>query len=137
MRLVTWSFAGAACAAALLASPSARSANLPLCVAIAQNYNNCVRQHQFAGFHRRGYGYGHGYPDGPYGDDGEYDGYGGRGYGPGHGGHGGYDDYGPGFGGYDGYGPGGYGGYRRHGHERAKAACAVWLAQMRASGCFK
>jgi hypothetical protein len=119
MRLVTWTFIGAACAAAIFASPAARSANVPLCLAIAQNYNNCVRQNQFA--YRRGYG--HAYPGGPYGDYGDYGGYDG--------------DDGPAYGpGYGGYGPG-YGGYRRRGHERAKAACAVWFAQMQASGCFK
>ena len=118
MRLVTRSFVGAACAAAMLASPSAKSANVPLCLAIAQNYNNCLRQNQFA--YRRGYG--HGYPGGPYGDYGDDEPYGG--------------DDGPGYGpGYGGNGPG-YGGYRRHGYERARAACAVWFAQMQASGCF-
>ncbi len=122
MRLITWTLVGAACAAAIFTSPSAKAANVPLCLAIAQNYNNCVRQNQFA--YRRGYGHGHGYPGGPYGDDEDYDGYPGRGYGP----HGG-----GGPGGYGGNGPG-YGGYRRQ--ERAKAACAVWFAQMQASGCF-
>ncbi|MFO1102860.1 MAG: hypothetical protein U1E20_08160 [Methylocystis sp.] len=131
MRLVTSSLLGAACAAALLASPAANSANLPLCVAIAQNYNNCVRQSQFAGFYRRGYG--PGYPGRPYGGDGDYDDYQDQAYGPGYGGYGpGYGGYGPGYGGY---GPG-YGGYRRQRYERAKAACAVWFVQMRASGCF-
>ncbi len=109
MRLIAWSLVGAACAAAIFASPSAKAANVPLCLAIAQNYNNCVRQSHFA--HRRGYG--HAYPGGPYGDYGDYGGYDG--------------DDGPA------YGPG-YGGYRRQ--ERAKAACAVWFAQMQASGCF-
>lgn len=126
MRLVTWSFVGAACAAVMLASPSAKSANVPLCLAIAQNYNNCIRQNQMAGFYRHGHGhghgYGHGYPGGPYGDDGDYDDYQGRGY----------DGYGPGYGGN---GPG-YGGYRRQSYERAKAACAAWFVQMQASGCF-
>ncbi|MGD9657308.1 MAG: hypothetical protein AB7U61_06650 [Methylocystis sp.] len=118
MRLVTWFLLGAACAAAMLASPSAKSANMPLCVAIAQNYNNCVRQHQFAGFYRRG----HGYPGDPYGGDAGYGDYLDQGFGPG----------------YGGYGPGGRGGgYRRQRYERARAACAVWFVQMQASGCFK
>ncbi|MGD9541891.1 hypothetical protein [Methylocystis sp.] len=126
MRLATWSLVGAACAAALLASPSAKSANLPLCVAVAQNYNNCVRQHQFGGFYRGGYG--RHYPGGPYGGDGDYEDYQDGAYGPGYGG--GYGQ------GYDDYGPGGYGGYRRQRYERAKAACAVWFVQMQANGCF-
>ena len=127
----------AACAVAALASPSARAANVPLCLAIAQNYNNCVRQHQMGGHYRQGYRYGHGDGDGPYGDEGGYGGYPsgghggyGGGYGGGGGGYGGDD--GPGYGG--GYGGPGYGGYGRQ--ERAKAACAVWFAQMQASGCF-
>jgi hypothetical protein len=137
MRLSTWSLIGAACVAAMLASPSAKSANLPLCLAIAQNYNNCMRQHQLAGSGPRGYGHGYGYPGGPYGDDDGYGGYRGRGYGHGYGGDDNYDGggYGPNYGGYG--GPGGYGGgYRRHRHEQAKAACAVWFVQMQASGCF-
>lgn len=121
MRLMTFSIAGVTCAAALFASPAANSANAPLCLAIAQNYNNCIRQSQFGGIYRGGYG--HGYPGGPYGDDEGYDGYGGGG------------GYGPGYGGY-GRGYGGNGGYRGQGPGRARAACAVWVAQMQASGCF-
>lgn len=139
MRLVTWSLIGAACATAMLASPSAKSANVPLCLAIAQNYNNCVRQHQRAGRgpHGPGYGHGYGYPGGDYGDDEGYGGYRGRGYGQD---YGGYDDrdgggYGPGYGGHGGYGDYG-GGYRRHSRGHAEAACAVWFVQMQASGCF-
>ncbi len=120
MRLIAWSFAGAACAAAMLVSPSAKAANVPLCLAIAQNYNNCMREHQLA--RRDPYGYGRGYPGGPYMDDDGYDGDEGRGYGPGYGG------YGPGY--------GGYGGYRRHGYGRGGSACAAWFVQMQASGCF-
>jgi hypothetical protein len=134
MRLATWSLIGAACAAAMLASPPARSANVPLCLAIAQNYNNCMRQNQLAARGPRGYGSPGYYPGGGYGDDEGYGGYRGRGYGQD---YGGYDDhdgggYGPGYGGHGGYG----GGYRRHSYERAKAACAVWFVQMQASGCF-
>jgi hypothetical protein len=128
MRLITRSVMGAACAAAMLASPPATSANVPLCLAIAQNYNNCLRQNQFGGPYRRGYGYGYGYghdngyPGGAYGDYGDDGGYGGDGPGHGHG----YGGYG------GGYGGGGYG----RGYGRGKAACAVWFAQMQASGCF-
>jgi hypothetical protein len=132
MRLVTLSVIGAVCATAMLASPSAKSANVPLCLAIAQNYNNCVRQHQ-----RGPHGPGYGYPGGGYGDDEGYGGFRGRGYGQD---YGGYDDrdgggYGPGYGGHGGYGDYG-GGYRRHGRGRAEGACAVWFVQMQASGCF-
>ena len=64
-----------------------------------------------------GQGYRRGYPGDDFGGDrGDYDGDGGYG----------------GFGGDDGYG----GGSRRHRYERAKAACAIWIAQMQASGCF-
>lgn len=114
MRLVTCVLAGAACA--ILFAPVAEAANAPLCLAIAANYNKCMRQHQRGG-------------PGPYED-----------YGPGYGqGYGGYPDDddgdGGGYGGFDGYG--GYeGGYRRRRYERAKAACAVWIVQMQASGCF-
>ncbi|MBM3563465.1 MAG: hypothetical protein FJX48_10065 [Alphaproteobacteria bacterium] len=119
MRLMTYCFAGAAYAAAALAAPSAQSANVPLCLAIAQNYNNCVRQHQMGG---RG-PHGHGFQGDPYRD---YEGGGGFGED-----YGGYE--GPGYGhGYGGHG----GGYRRQGYGRARAACAVWFAQMQASGCF-
>ena len=122
MRLVT--FIGAACAFAILSAPVAEAANVPLCLAIAQNYNTCMRQHQYGRGGHGGYGpgYGQGYRRGYPGDDfggdhGDYDGDGGYG----------------GFGGYDGYG----GGSRRHHrHERSKAACAIWIAQMQASGCF-
>ncbi len=127
MRLATRSFIGALCVAAATASTPASSANVPLCLAIAQNYNNCMRQNQYGGRGGPG-GYGPGYgqyrPDGPGDDDGD-GGYGGYG---GYGGGGGYRGYG----GYGGYG----GGYRRHRYERAKAACAIWFAQMQASGCF-
>lgn len=113
MRLVTCVLAGAACA--VLSASIAEAANAPLCLAIAANYNKCMRQHQRGG------------PGGPY-----------EGYGPGYGqGYGGYpdDDDGDGDGGFDGYG-GFEGGYRRRRYERAKGACAIWIVQMQASGCF-
>ena len=108
MRLVTYSIVGAACALGILFAPIAQAANAPLCFAIAENYNKCMRQHQYGRGGHGGYGpgYGQGYGQGYR-----------RGY-PG-------DD----FGGDDGYG----GGSRR---QRSKAACAIWIAQMQASGCF-
>ncbi|MGD9542680.1 MAG: hypothetical protein AB7F41_02455 [Methylocystis sp.] len=111
MRLLTSSIVGAACAVAILFASNAQAANAPLCLAIAANYNKCMRQHQrgWGGPYDYGPGYGQAYP----GDFGGYDGDGG-------------------FDGYDGYD----GGYRRRVYERAKAACAVWFAQMQASGCF-
>jgi|GEM_PF-3361841 len=130
MRLVTHSIVGAACALGILFTPIAQAANAPLCLAIAQNYNTCMRQHQYGrggghGGYGPGYGQGygqgyrqgyrHGYPGGDFdGDPGDDD-----------------SD-----GGYGGYG-GGYGGGSPRGrYERAKAACAIWFAQMHASGCF-
>ncbi|WP_232365876.1 hypothetical protein [Methylocystis silviterrae] len=125
MRLVTYSIVGAACALGILFAPIAQAANAPLCFAIAENYNKCMRQHQHGRGGHGGYGpvYGQGY------DQGYRRGYPGDGFG---GDRGDYDGYG-GFGGDDGYG----GGSRRHHrHERSKAACAIWIAQMQASGCF-
>jgi len=139
MRLVTYSIVGAACALGILFAPVAQAANAPLCFAIAANYNACMRQHQYGRGGHGGYGpgygqgygqgyaqgygqgYGHGYRRGYPGDDfggdpGDYDGDGGYG----------------GFGGDDGYG----GGSHRRRYQRAKAACAIWFAQMQASGCF-
>ncbi|MFZ3182431.1 MAG: hypothetical protein WA156_20015 [Methylocystis silviterrae] len=132
MRLVTYPIVGAACALGILFAPIAQAANAPLCFAIAENYNKCMRQHQYGrgghGGYGPGYGQGYGqgyshgyrrgYPGADFGGDpGDYDGDGGYG----------------GFGGDDGYG----GGPRRHHrHERSKAACAIWIAQMQASGCF-
>ncbi|PWB90477.1 hypothetical protein C5688_10285 [Methylocystis sp. MitZ-2018] len=123
MRLVTCSIVGAACALDILFTPIAQAANAPLCLAIAQNYNTCMRQHQYGrggGGYGPGYGqgYGQGYRRGyqggyPGDDDGDYDGDGG-------------------YGGYGGYG----GGSPRRRYENAKAACAIWFAQMQASGCF-
>jgi hypothetical protein len=120
MRLVT--FIGAACAFTILSAPIAEAANAPLCLAIAQNYNTCMRQHQYGGHggYGPGYGQGQGYRRGyqggyPGDDDGDYDGDGG-------------------YGGYGGYGGGG--GPPRRRYENAKAACAIWFAQMQASGCF-
>ncbi|WP_246657200.1 hypothetical protein [Methylocystis sp. B8] len=134
---MTLSIVGAVCATAMLASPSAKSANVPLCLAIAQNYNNCMRQNQLAARGPQGYGSPGRYPGGPYGDDEGYGGYRGRGYGQDYGGYDNRDGggYGPGYGGRGGYGDYG-GGYRRHSYERAKAVCAVWFVQMQASGCF-
>jgi hypothetical protein len=125
MRLVT--FIGAACAFTILSAPIAEAANAPLCLAIAQNYNTCMRQHQYG----RGGGHG-GY--GPGDGQGYGQGYGGgRGYGQGYGDD---DDDEGGYGGYGGYGGGYGGGSPRRRYESAKAACAIWLAQMQASGCF-
>lgn len=109
MRPATCTILGAAGALAILFAPIAEAANAPLCLAIAANYNKCMRQHQN--------GWGGGY--GP-----RY----GQAYTGGYGGYGGFDADG----GYDGYG----GGYRRRRYERAKAVCAIWFAQMQASGCF-
>jgi hypothetical protein len=112
MRLVTYSIVGAACALGILFTPIAQAANAPLCLAIAQNYNTCMRQHQYGRGGHGGYGpgYGQGYPGDDFDDDGGYGG----------------------FGGYGGYG----GGSPRRRYQRAKAACAIWFAQMQASGCF-
>lgn len=100
---------------AVFGPPLAQAANLPLCLAIAENYNKCMRQHQR--------GWGGGYPG--YGPGAQY---GGGRYGGGYGGYGGYED--------DDDGPGGgyYGRQRRS--ARAQSACAIWFAQMQASGCF-
>jgi hypothetical protein len=120
MRLVTYSIVGAACALGVLFAPIAQAANAPLCFAIAENYNKCMRQHQRGGHGGYGPGYGHGY---------------GNGYG--HGYRRGYpgDDFGGGPAGYGDYGGyGGYGGGSRR--QRSQAACAVWIAQMQASGCL-
>ncbi|QGM94884.1 hypothetical protein F7D13_13105 [Methylocystis rosea] len=125
MRLVTYSIVGAACALGILFTPIAQAANAPLCLAIAQNYNTCMRQHQYGrggGHDGYGPGYGQGYGRGyrggyPGDDDGDYDGDGG-------------------YGGYGGYGGGYGGGSPRRRYENAKAACAIWFAQMQASGCF-
>ncbi|WP_148277029.1 hypothetical protein [Methylocystis sp. SC2] len=132
MRLVTCSIVGAACALGVLFAPIAQAANAPLCFAIAENYNKCMRQHQYGRGGHGGYGpgYGQGYGQG-YGH-----GYG-HGYGRGY--RGDYDGGDPGDydgdGGYGGFG--GYGGGPGRGHyDRSKAACAVWIAQMQASGCF-
>lgn len=108
------------------ATAAQAASNVPLCFAIAQNYNNCIHAHQ------RPQHWGGGYGDGGY-TGGGYGGY-----------HDGYDDeagYRHG-GGYDGgYGEGNYdeGGrdYRRAvRRQRAQSQCAVWLAQMQANGCI-
>jgi len=97
----------AAFTAAYFAPRQAEAANAPLCFAIAENYNKCMRQHQR--------GWRGGYPRYP---------------GP-HGGGYGYDDDD-----YGGYG-GGYGGHGRgRRNAQAQAQCAIWIAQMQASGCF-
>ncbi|HEY8126832.1 MAG TPA: hypothetical protein VIF88_15580 [Methylocystis sp.] len=125
MRLVT--FIGAAYAFAILSAPIAQAANAPLCLAIAENYNTCMRQHQYG---RGGGGYGQGYGQGYGGGYGR--GYGGGGYGRGYPGDDDDDGGDGGYGGYGGYG----GGSPRRRYENAKAACAIWFAQMQASGCF-
>lgn len=124
MRPAIRLFILAAFAASFCAPSRAEAANAPLCFAIAENYNKCLRQHQ-RGWHGGPPGFDvprYGHDHGDYDDDGggHYDGYNG-GYGGGYGGHGGHGGYG-----------GGYG--RRNG--QAQAQCAIWLAQMQASGCF-
>lgn len=93
--------------------PASQAAqNVPLCFAIANNYNNCLRQHQRP-HHWGGGGWGGGGWDSGYA---QHEG----GYG---GGYGDYDD--------------GYGHYRRaRRNQRAQSQCAIWLAQMQASGCM-
>ncbi len=93
------------------AAPALAGPNVPLCFAIAENYNRCMRDQQRHGGHG-GYG-GHGGQYGQWGHDDEYGGYGGYG-----------DD------------EGGYRGRGRRRAERAQAACAVWLMQMQANGCI-
>ena len=56
MRLVTYSIVGAACALGILFAPIAQAANAPLCFAIAENYNKCMRQHQYGRGGHGGYG---------------------------------------------------------------------------------
>jgi len=108
---------GSSLAAATAVSPAAAGPNVPLCFAIANNYNNCVRQHQH---------HGGGPPRPRYGeaDDDDYGpapgrGRGGYGYGYGYGGsphHGGYGD--------------------RYGRGPRGNPCAAWLLQMRANQCI-
>jgi len=110
MRQTVRILALAAVAGALLPAPAAEAgANAPLCLAIANNYNNCMRQFQRGGQHR-GWGSGD-----------EYGAYDGRGW------NGGYydeDDE--------------YRAYRQQRRaQRAQANCAIWLAQMQASGCYE
>ncbi len=104
----------AAFAGALLPTPAAEAAsNVPLCFAIANNYNNCMRQHQRGG---RGWSGGQQWSDG-------------------------WNNNYPGA--YGGYGGGDYDDYQRRVHRqqrraaRAQANCAIWLAQMQASGCYE
>lgn len=120
MRPAIRLFILAAFVASFCAPSRAEAANAPLCFAIAENYNKCLRQHQ-RGWHGGPPGF-----DGPrYGHDhGDYDDDGG--------GH--YDGYNGGYGGYGGHG--GYGGGYGRRNGQAQAQCAIWLAQMQASGCF-
>ena len=108
-------------------APMARAAqNVPLCFAIAENYNNCMRQNQRPRYWGGG-GWGGGYA--------QHEGY--RGYG-GYGGYGGgYDGGGWGGGGHGDYYDDDYHQYRRaRRYHRAQGQCAVWLAQMQANGCM-
>lgn len=110
MRRIVHYFTLAAIVGALAPTPSAQAApNVPLCFAIANNYNNCMRQFQRGGGR-------HGWNNaGP----GSYGGYGGGGWNGGD-----YDDD------YQ------YRVYRQQRRAaRAQANCAIWLAQMQASGC--
>lgn len=140
----------AAAAFALLAAGAANAGpNVPLCLAIENNYNNCLLQQQ-----RQPQG-GGGYGGGDYGGD-YGGGYGGGGYGRGGYGGGGYGRGGYGGGGYGrgGYGGGGYGGYGggwdgddddqwrerpprgAAAANRAQAACMPWIVQLKANHCF-
>lgn len=107
--------------AAAAARPAAAETNVPLCFAIANNYNSCLRQHQGGAPPRPRYG-----DDDEDGDrpawrrdrfdadnGGDYPGYGRR---P-------YYDYG-----------GGYG--DRHRRRARNNPCAIWLFQMRANHCI-
>lgn len=136
MRRKIGLFSLAVAAGALFDAPLAEAGPNPAyCMAMAQTYNNCLRDNQRTGG-RGGYDR-HGYDDeGRGGYSGGYAGEESYGYGGGRRG-GGYRG-----GGYDGGYRGGYGG-GGYGHDRrqrraanAQAACAPWLMQMKASGCF-
>jgi hypothetical protein len=114
MKAINRFILAAAVAGGLFGAPAAQAGpNVPLCFAIANNYNQCLRQHQRGGgggWHGGG-GYGGGYGGG---------GYGRGGYG---GGYGGWDDD--------------YSQYRRQRRAgRAQQACAPWLLQMQANRCI-
>lgn len=114
MRIVTSSLLAAALAAPLAPTGAQAGPNVPLCIAIQNNYNNClVQQNRRAGVYGGGYGRGYG---GGYG-----------GYGGGWGGGWGDDDEG-------GY----YGGGQRNSARAAQAqqACMGWIAQLKANNCF-
>ena len=103
------------------ASPAAAETNVPLCFAIANNYNSCLRQHQGGGPPRPRYDDGEEDGDRPARRRGRYD---------------------PDAGAYDrGYGRRpdyDYGvGYDDHRRRRARNnPCAIWLLQMRANHCI-
>jgi len=100
----------AASAALLCATAAYAGTNVAMCVALSNNYNQCMREQA------RGGGYG---------------GYGG-GWGGGY--EGGYGGWG---GGYDGDGwDNGYGHYRRGGRAQGKQAeCARWLVALQQNNC--
>ena len=120
-RPLTLLLFGSGLAAAIAAPPASAAPNVPLCFAIANNYNECVRQQQ-----RHGAG-----PRRPYYGEEEDDDYG---PGPGRG------RYAPGYGGgYPGYGERPYYGGRhsdRYGQRPRGNPCAAWLLQMRANQCI-
>ncbi len=104
----------AASATLLCATAAYAGTNVAMCVALSNNYNQCMREQA-----RGGGGYGGGWGGG-------YEG----GYGGGWGG--GYDD---GYGGWGGGYDNGYRNYRR-GHAQAKQAeCARWLVALQQNNC--
>ncbi len=117
MRIVISSLLFAALAAPLAATGALAGPNVPLCLAIETNYNNCINQQQRA---RAGWG-------GPGG------GYGGGGWGGQGGGYGGGGYGGGGYGGGGGWG-GPRGGVNRG--AQAQQACMAWLVQLQANHCF-
>jgi hypothetical protein len=113
-----------AVAGALLAASAAKAGpNVPLCLALENNFNECMRQQQRQNaWGGGGQGWGGGYGQGDYGRGGY--------------GHGGYDR---GWG--DGDWDDGYGGYprpRRQPRGAAKQAeCARWLAAIQQNNCAR
>jgi hypothetical protein len=109
--------------------PAKAAPNPALCMALAENYNQCQRQAQrqnYQGGWGGGYGYDRGYGGGWGGHD--DDGWGGHRHGGGWGGDGyGYDrGYGGGWGGR------GYGGGRP---QAKQAECARWLVALQQNQC--